>query len=82
MNRWCRVTCSTAPRTCWPAGVLESPGRSDGRAVVDIQRFGVALNLNVHLHALVLDGMFTHADHDVVCHPVQGGWNQTVREDV
>jgi hypothetical protein len=40
------------------------------------------VNLNVHFHALVLDGMFTHADHDVVCHPVHGGWNQTVREHV
>ncbi len=29
-----------------------------GGAVVIIQRFGGALNLNVHLHALVLDGCF------------------------
>jgi hypothetical protein len=36
-------------------------GVVDGRsgAVVIIQRFGGALNLNVHLHALVLDGVFT-----------------------
>jgi hypothetical protein len=35
-------------------------GVVDGRsgAVVVIQRFGGALNLNVHLHALVLDGVF------------------------
>ena len=35
---------------------------ADGRsgAVVIVQRFGGALNLNVHLHALVLDGVFTH----------------------
>jgi hypothetical protein len=32
-------------------------GRSG--AVVIIQRFGGALNLNVHVHALVLDGVFT-----------------------
>ncbi len=29
-----------------------------GGAVVIVQRFGSALNLNVHLHALVLDGVF------------------------
>lgn len=29
-----------------------------GGAVVVLQRFGGALNLNVHLHALVLDGVF------------------------
>jgi len=35
-------------------------GVSDGRsgAVVCVQRFGGALNLNVHVHALVLDGVF------------------------
>lgn len=32
-------------------------GRSGGVAVV--QRFGAPLNLNVHVHALVLDGVFT-----------------------
>jgi hypothetical protein len=26
--------------------------------VIVVQRFGGALNLNVHLHALVLDGVF------------------------
>lgn len=32
----------------------------DGRggAVAIVQRFGAALNLNVHVHALVLDGVF------------------------
>lgn len=36
-------------------------GVVDGRsgAVAIIQRFGAALNLNVHVHALVLDGVFT-----------------------
>ncbi|MHC5212111.1 MAG: transposase zinc-binding domain-containing protein, partial [Planctomycetota bacterium] len=35
-------------------------GVADGRsgAVVCVQRFGSALNLNVHFHALVLDGVF------------------------
>jgi Putative transposase len=35
-------------------------GVANGRsgAVVIIQRFGGALNLNVHIHALVIDGVF------------------------
>lgn len=35
---------------------------ADGRsgAVAIIQRFGGALNLNVHIHALVIDGVFAH----------------------
>ena len=32
--------------------------RGRGSAVVVIQRFGGALNLNVHFHALVPDGVF------------------------
>ena len=40
-------------RACWD-------GVADGRggAVAIVQRFGGALNLNVHVHALVLDGVF------------------------
>lgn len=36
-------------------------GIADGRGggVAMVQRFGAALNLNVHVHALVLDGVFT-----------------------
>ena len=30
-------------------------GKQYGRAVAVIQRFGGALNLNVHIHALVMD---------------------------
>ena len=35
-------------------------GMADGRsgAVAIIQRFGGALNLNIHIHALVIDGVF------------------------
>ncbi len=52
-------------------------GVADGRggAVAVVQRFGAALNLNVHIHALVMDGVFApdrsggvsfraHARHD------------------
>jgi hypothetical protein len=41
-------------------------GAGDGRsgAVVVVQRFGGALNLNVHVHALVLDGVFAQGRAD------------------
>jgi len=32
-----------------------------GGGIAVLQRFGGALNLNVHVHALVLDGVFTRA---------------------
>jgi Putative transposase/Transposase zinc-binding domain len=55
-------------------------GVADGRsgAVVIIQRFGGALNLNVHLHALVLDGVFAHGDDGVRFHPTR----RLTRDDV
>ena len=41
----------------------QTHGLGDARsgAVIVVQRFGGALNLNVHLHALVLDGVFARA---------------------
>ena len=36
-----------------------------------VQRFGGALNLNIHLHALVLDGVFTNDGGAVRFHPVR-----------
>lgn len=44
----------------WIRSRARRRGVRDGRtgAVVIVQRFGGALNLNVHLHALVLDGVF------------------------
>ena len=43
-------------------------GVTDGRggAVAIIQRFGGVLNLNVHVHALVMDGVFSTADGAVI----------------
>lgn len=38
-----------------------APGGRGG-AVAIIQRFGAALNLNVHVHALVLDGVYVESD--------------------
>jgi hypothetical protein len=47
-------------------GVLD--GR--GGAVAILQPFGAALNLNVHVHALVLDGVFTQKGEEAVLfHP-------------
>ena len=46
-------------------------GVMDGRsgAVAIVQRFGGALNLNVHFHALVLDGVFARHGDTVRFHP-------------
>ena len=46
-------------------------GVKDGRsgAVAIVQRFGGALNLNVHVHALVLDGVFAQNGDTVRFHP-------------
>jgi Putative transposase len=48
-------------------------GVADGRggAVVTLQRFGGAPNLNVHLHALVLDGVFAQEGGPVRFHGYQ-----------
>ena len=50
-------------------------GVVDGRggAVAVIQRFGGALNLNLHVHALVLDGVFARSRAGVLnFHPTRG----------
>ncbi len=46
-------------------------GVRDGRsgAVVIVQRFGGALNLNIHVHALVIDGVFSRKGDTVRFHP-------------
>ncbi len=46
-------------------------GVMDGRsgAVAIVQRFGGALNLNVHIHALVVDGVFARHGDTVRFHP-------------
>ena len=40
----------------------DAGARGQGGAVNQIQRFGSALNANVHFHALVLDGVYTAPD--------------------
>ena len=36
--------------------------QADGGAVTLIQRFGSAANLNIHLHCLVLDGVYQRSE--------------------
>ncbi len=40
--------------------------QADGGAVALIQRFGSAANLNIHLHCLVLDGVYRRTDGEPV----------------
>src|SRR5215813_10878235 len=42
--------------------------RADTGAVTLIQRFGSAANLNIHLHCLVLDGVYLNRDGAAVFH--------------
>src|SRR5215831_17397519 len=42
--------------------------RADTGAVTLIQRFGSAANLNIHLHCLVLDGVYLNRDGVAVFH--------------
>lgn len=71
----CRAVSGVAVRAV--LGFLRRRARRDGvaegrsGAVVVVQRFGGALNLNIHLHALVLDGVFTNDGGDVRFHPVR-----------
>ncbi len=54
------------PRARW-----DSVADGRGGAVAIVQRFGGALNLNVHVHALVLDGVFARDGADALAfHPV------------
>jgi hypothetical protein len=78
----CRAVAGMAVRTV--LGFLRRRARRDsvpdGRsgAVAIVQRFGGALNLNVHLHALVLDGVFVLDEGVVQFHPMR----RLTREDV
>lgn len=78
----CRAVTGVALRTV--LGFLRRRARRhgipDGRsgAVAIVQRFGGALNLNVHLHALVLDGAFAMEGSVVAFHPMR----RLTREDV
>lgn len=70
----CRVVVAVFVRAvlrCLRARACEAGvGDARGGAVAVVQRFGGALNLNVHVHALVLDGVFAPgAEGAVAFHP-------------
>ena len=50
--------------------------RADTGAVTLIQRFGSAANLNIHLHCLVLDGVYLNRDGAAVFHEAAGMFPQ------
>jgi hypothetical protein len=58
-------------------GFLRRRARQDGvanglsGAVAMIQRFGGALNLNIHIHALVIDGVFAKTNDGLHFHPLR-----------
>jgi hypothetical protein len=68
----------------WHAGRAERAGVARGRsgAVVVAQRFGSALNLNLHFHALVLDGVYASPDPFTrpVFHPAEPLTDRDVEE--
>ncbi len=51
------------------AGLTRKSGACGG-IVTLIQRFGSALNLNVHLHMLVLDGVYANENGKLRFHPL------------
>ena len=61
------------PRVPVRQWVLSLPHRLRYRlacgAVTIVQRFGAALNTNIHFHVFVLDGVFEKDDDDVRFHP-------------
>src|SRR4029434_3794137 len=71
----CRAVVSVHARAV--LGFLRARARRDGvangrsGAVAIIQRFGGALNLNIHIHALVIDGVSAHDGEELRFHP---GW--------
>jgi hypothetical protein len=78
----CRAVSGVAVRTVlvFLRRRARGDGVADGRsgAVAIVQRFGGALNLNVHLHVLVVDGVFRNGGDGVRFHPV----GRLTREDV
>ena len=69
----CRAVVGVSVRTVlgFLRHVAHLAGAVDGRggAIAIVQRFGGALNLNVHAHALVMDGVFARDGADVRFRP-------------
>jgi len=82
VRAWFRGLLAAAGPDEYSCKVADVAGEFDGhnrarplatarRAVAFVQRFGAALNLNVHVHALVLEGVFVERpDGAVIFHPV------------
>jgi len=72
----CRAVVGVSVRTVlgFLRHVAHVAGVVDGRggAIAIVQRFGGALNLNVHVHALVIDGVFARDGADVRFCPAPG----------
>jgi hypothetical protein len=51
------------------AGLTRQSGAKGGMVTL-VQRFGSALNLNIHLHMLILDGVYTEDEGNIRFHPV------------
>ena len=60
----------------WLKSTAKNQGLRDaqGGAITVVQRFGSSLNLNLHLHSLVLDGVYTRPTPEAVpvFHPLPG----------
>jgi hypothetical protein len=54
------------PRAGARQGDCDASREADSGAVTLIQRFGSAANLNIHLHCLMLDGVYRHTDGEPV----------------
>jgi hypothetical protein len=70
LNVFVRGVLSSLRRRSRPTS--STPGRAHGGAVTFVQRFGGALNLNVHFHTLALDGAYRRSadDRALRFHPV------------
>ncbi|MCP3986091.1 MAG: transposase [bacterium] len=59
-----RAVFASLRRQTRPIRAMAKADRAHGGAVTFVQRFGGALNLNVHFHALVLDGTYRRSEDD------------------
>jgi hypothetical protein len=70
LNRVVRIALSEVERAI-RAHSPGAPGESGTGGVVFIHRFGSALNLHIHLHACLIDGLIGRTSEGLTFHPVQ-----------
>jgi hypothetical protein len=73
----------TRPLFGWLKNTAKSQGIRDAQgAVTVVQRFGSSLNLNLHLHSLALDGVYTRPTPEAVpvFHPLPAPTDDEVAE--